>query len=93
MPSSPDRFSVKRLWRRLAGDSNKEVAAPDFSVNNSATPGNTLQRANPAAGIALPPLLIVPDSPGHVALALTLAPVALWGITAWLSSRSSSASR
>lgn len=93
MPSSPDRFSVKRLWRRLAGDSNKQVAAPDMSVNTSATPGNTPQSPSPAAGIALPPLLIVPDSAGHVALALTLAPVALWGLATWLSSRGRSTSR
>ncbi|MGY3676489.1 hypothetical protein ACVWXU_000112 [Streptomyces sp. TE33382] len=93
MPSSPDRFKAKRLWRRLAGDSNKQVAARDMPVNNAARPGNTPQAPHPAAGIAFPPLLIVPGSPGYTALALMLAPVALWTLTVWLASRGSTTSR
>lgn len=90
MPSSPDRFSAKRLWRRLAGDSNKEGVSSDMPGNSEAVTGNTSRRPDPAAGTAVPPLLVFPDSPGYAALALTLAPVAVWALVVWLSARNSS---
>lgn len=93
MPSSPDHFRAKRLWRRLAGDSNKQVAAENMSVNSAAATGNTPQPTPAAAGIAFPPLLIVPGSPGYTAMALMLAPVALWASVVWMSTRRSSKSR
>ncbi|MGY3676462.1 hypothetical protein [Streptomyces sp. TE33382] len=93
MPSSPDRFRIKRAWRRLAGDSNKQVPGRDTAVNTDAPLGNTPQIPHPAAGIAFPPLLIVPGTPGYAALALMLAPVALWTLTVWLTSRSSTTTR
>ncbi|MGW1411747.1 hypothetical protein [Streptomyces sp. NPDC002403] len=64
-----------------------------MSVNSAAAAGNTPQPAPAAAGIAVPPLLVVPGSPGYAALALMLAPVALWALVVWMSTRSSSKSR
>ncbi|MFE4801740.1 hypothetical protein ACFRFL_44030 [Streptomyces sp. NPDC056708] len=93
MPSSPDHPRIKRLWRRLAGDSNKQVAADDTPVNSAAATGNTPQPSPAAAGIAFPPLLIVPGSPGYAALALMLVPVTLWVFVVWMSTRGSSKSR
>ncbi|MFF4179568.1 hypothetical protein [Streptomyces sp. NPDC001750] len=57
-------------------------------VNNKEFAGNTARRSSAAAGVALPPVFIVPGSPGYAALALMLAPVALWALVVWLSSRS-----
>ncbi|MFJ8856660.1 hypothetical protein [Streptomyces sp. NPDC102437] len=65
-----------------------------MSVNSAASTGNTPQPAPAAAaGIAFPPLLIVPGSPGYTAMALMLAPVALWALVVWMSTRGSSKSR
>ncbi|MFD4764662.1 hypothetical protein ACFWOJ_39510 [Streptomyces sp. NPDC058439] len=62
-------------------------------VNSAAATGNTPQPSPAAAGIAFPPLLIVPGSPGYAALALMLVPVALWVFVVWMSTRGSSKSR
>jgi len=90
MPSSPDRCSVKRLWRRLAGDSNKEGVPNNTPVNSGAAAGNTSQHPGPAAGIAVPPPLVLSGSPGYADLVLALAPLAVWALVLWLRARSSS---
>ncbi|MER6499193.1 hypothetical protein ABT218_07305 [Streptomyces sp. NPDC001455] len=56
-------------------------------VNNDEFAGNTARRSSAVAGVALPPVFIVPGSPGYTALALMLGPVALWALVVWLSSR------
>ncbi|MFD7498998.1 hypothetical protein ACFV8T_43160 [Streptomyces sp. NPDC059832] len=64
-----------------------------MSVNSAEATGNTPQPAPVAAGIAFPPLLIVPGSPGYTAMALMLAPVTLWAFVVWMSTRRNSKSR
>ncbi|MFJ7201056.1 MULTISPECIES: hypothetical protein [unclassified Streptomyces] len=56
-------------------------------VNTAAAMGNTAQPSPAAAGIAFPPLLIVPGSPGYAAMTLMLVPVAVWAVFMWMSKR------
>ncbi|MEV1048753.1 hypothetical protein [Streptomyces sp. NPDC049916] len=55
-----------------------------MAVNNTAAPGNTLL---PAATVPFPPLIVVPDAPGSVGLALMAVPVTLWALVVWLSTK------
>ncbi|MET8747698.1 hypothetical protein [Streptomyces sp. NPDC004728] len=56
-------------------------------VNTAAVTGNTAPPSPAAAGVAFPPLLIVPGSPGYGAMALMLAPVAVWAVVMWMNKR------
>lgn len=94
MFASPSRFSVKRLMRRSDGlDSNKAVSGPDMPVNTQSTPDNLMQPTHQAAGVAFPPLIVVPDASLSVALITALAPAALWALAKWATARRAKALR